>query len=137
ARVAFYAFGGGRSFGGGVERAAGDRRRDSPSLGTARLQAVVARRQYLRMPPTTSLGQPIGFPVPDWTPPPRPPREPIAGRFGRLEPLDPARHADALYHADSLDPDGRSFTYLPYGPFPTLDPHPTSMPATCPADHPP
>lgn len=34
-----------------------------------------------------------------WAPRPPPPREPIAGRFVRLEPLDPARHGDALFEA--------------------------------------
>jgi RimJ/RimL family protein N-acetyltransferase len=44
--------------------------------------------------------------------PPR--REPLQGRFVRLEPLDPARHAADLAAAGS-DPD--IWTYLPYGPF--------------------
>jgi hypothetical protein len=33
------------------------------------------------------LGQPIGPPVAGWTPPPRPPRTPLAGRFCQVEPL--------------------------------------------------
>lgn len=77
------------------------------------------------------LGQPVGFPVPGWSPPPAPSREPIEGRLCRLEPLDPDRHADALYAADALDEDGRSFTYLPYGPFPTLAAYRAWMTATC------
>lgn len=43
------------------------------------------------------------------------------GRFCRLEPLDPARHADDLFAANALDEEGRSWTYLPYGPFETLE----------------
>ena len=66
------------------------------------------------------LGQPIGFPLPDWSPRPRPPRAPIEGRFCRLEPLDPARHAASLHAANSEDKDGRIWTYLPYGPFASL-----------------
>ena len=64
----------------------------------------------------TPYGQPIGFPVPGWTPRPRPPRRAIAGRFCRLEPLDPARHGPDLYAANA-DDDGRMWTYLPVGPF--------------------
>ena len=41
-----------------------------------------------------SLGQPVGRPLPDWRPPLAPGREPMAGSFCRLEPLDPALHAD-------------------------------------------
>lgn len=66
-----------------------------------------------------SLGQPIGRHLPDWEPPPRPPREPMAGRFSRLEPLDPERHAADLHAANAEDTDGRSWTYMPYGPFAT------------------
>jgi RimJ/RimL family protein N-acetyltransferase len=66
-----------------------------------------------------SLGQPIGFPLPDWTPPPPPPREPIAGHFCRVEPLDAARHAADLFAANALDADNRMWTYLAYGPFAT------------------
>ena len=43
------------------------------------------------------------------------------GRFCRLEPLDAQRHGAALYDADALDKDGRSWTYLPYGPFTSLE----------------
>lgn len=63
-------------------------------------------------PASNPFGQPIGFPVPGWTPRPRPPREPMVGRYCRLEPLDPDRHANALFDADADDVDGRSWTYL-------------------------
>jgi RimJ/RimL family protein N-acetyltransferase len=39
------------------------------------------------------------------------------GRFCRLEPLDLEHHAAALFEADSADVDGKSWTYLAYGPF--------------------
>jgi RimJ/RimL family protein N-acetyltransferase len=71
--------------------------------------------------PVNEWGQPIGFAVPDWQPPPAPPREPMVGRFCRLEPLDPARHAAELYDANGRDSDARGWTYLPYGPFPSLE----------------
>ena len=43
----------------------------------------------------------------------------MEGRFCRLEPLDPTKHAASLYAANALDADGRMWTYLPYGPFDT------------------
>ena len=64
------------------------------------------------------LGQPIGFPLPHWTPRPHPPRSAMAGRYCRVEPVDPARHAADLHAAYLLDTEGRNWTYLPYGPFP-------------------
>ena len=71
-------------------------------------------------PRLNQLGQPIGFALPDWRPPPLPPREPMLGRFCRLEPFDLERHAVALFEADAGDLDGRTWTYLPYGPFSDL-----------------
>jgi RimJ/RimL family protein N-acetyltransferase len=67
------------------------------------------------------LGQPIGFAIPNWTPPPRPPRAALAGRFCRLEPLDVARHAADLFAANSVNSDGRMWTYMGYGPFDHFD----------------
>jgi len=77
------------------------------------------------------LGQPIGFPVPGWKEPPRPPRTALAGRYCRVEPLDPARHADDLFRANALDAAGRNWTYMNYGPFPTLDTYRQWMQAQC------
>jgi RimJ/RimL family protein N-acetyltransferase len=70
---------------------------------------------------TNALGQPIGEPVNSWTPPPTPPRDPMSGRFCRVEPLDVSRHARDLHDANTHDTDGRMWTYLPYGPFASLD----------------
>lgn len=67
------------------------------------------------------LGQSIGFPVGAWTPPPWPSREPIVGRFCRVVPLDVERHAAELHAANTADTAGAMWTYLPYGPFPTLE----------------
>ena len=67
--------------------------------------------------PRNDLGQPLGQPVPDWQPRQAPPRETIEGRLCRVEPLDPARHADDLFAAYSADHEGRNWTYMPYGPF--------------------
>lgn len=67
------------------------------------------------------LGQPIGDPVPGWTARPRPPRAPLDGRYCRIEPLDVARHAEALFAANAEDTDGRMWTYMAYGPFARLE----------------
>ena len=80
---------------------------------------------------TNALGQPIGFSVPGWQPPPRPAREPLQGRYCRLEPLDPGRHAEALYAANALDTERRMWTYVPYGPFDSLDSYRAWMDAAC------
>lgn len=82
------------------------------------------------------FGQPIGFPLPGWTPPPRPPREPLEGRYCRLEPLDPGRHAAALFAANAAEQTGRSWTYLPYGPFDSLAAYLEWMNARCLGDDP-
>ena len=63
------------------------------------------------------LGQPIGDPVPGWAARPRPGRTPIDGRFCRVEPLDPARHAAPLFEANRRDAEGSMWTYMAYGPF--------------------
>lgn len=63
------------------------------------------------------LGQPIGFALPEWQPRSRPDRRVLEGRFARLEPLDVARHAEDLWHAFAADVEGRSWTYMPFGPF--------------------
>jgi RimJ/RimL family protein N-acetyltransferase len=67
------------------------------------------------------FGQPIGEALPHWQPPLVPPREVMEGRFCLLEPLDIERHSAALFEANAEDADGRSWTYLPYGPFATLE----------------
>jgi RimJ/RimL family protein N-acetyltransferase len=66
------------------------------------------------------LGQPVGSAVVNWAARARPPREPIEGRFCRIEMLDPARHASDLFEGKQLDRAGHNWTYLPYGPFATL-----------------
>ncbi|HQF30065.1 MAG TPA: GNAT family N-acetyltransferase, partial [Hyphomicrobiales bacterium] len=68
-------------------------------------------------PETNGLGQPVGPRLDGWTPPPRPPSVAMEGRWCRLEPVDPARHAAALHEAFAEDRDGRLWTYMAYGPF--------------------
>lgn len=81
-------------------------------------------------------GQPIGPPLPGWAPPPRPPREPLEGRYCRVEPLDPGRHAAELHAANQADSAGLMWTYLAYGPFPTLAAYQEWMARVCAGDDP-
>ena len=59
----------------------------------------------------------VGAPLPGWRPPPFPGRATLTGRTCRLEPLDPARHADDLFAANADDRDGALWRYMSYGPF--------------------
>jgi hypothetical protein len=67
------------------------------------------------------LGLPIGPEVQGWTTRPRPPRAALEGRHCRVEPLDAARHAAQLFEANSLDREGRMWTYLLSGPYASFD----------------
>lgn len=69
---------------------------------------------------TNSLGQPIGWSVPNWAPPPRPARKPLESHRVRLEPLVESHAAD-LYAANASDKLGQLWTYLAYGPFASLE----------------
>jgi RimJ/RimL family protein N-acetyltransferase len=86
--------------------------------------------------PVNHLGQPIGFPVADWSPRARPPRSPMVGHYCRLEPLDAACHGAELHRANREDRDGRIWTYLPYGPFETLRAFRDWIEAECRGDDP-
>ena len=66
------------------------------------------------------FGQPIGFALPDWKPPPFPPQVALQGRYCRLEPLSAAKHARDIYEAQSEDADGTRWTYSFHGPFDSL-----------------
>lgn len=45
----------------------------------------------------------------------------MEGGYCRLEALDPNRHAEGLHAMYAEDVDGRNWTYLPYGPFDSLE----------------
>jgi len=64
--------------------------------------------------------QSIGAPVPEWNGAQPPGREPLLGRYCRIEPVDVERHLDDLYQAYSSAADGRDWTYLQVGPFDSL-----------------
>jgi RimJ/RimL family protein N-acetyltransferase len=82
------------------------------------------------------LGLPIGFAVPDWTPPPRPPRDPMVGRYCRVEPLEIDRHAADLHAANRADTEQRIWVYLAYGPFDSLESYVAWMKRACVGDDP-
>jgi RimJ/RimL family protein N-acetyltransferase len=58
------------------------------------------------------LGQPIGQPLPDWTPRQLPPPTAMYGRYCRVEPIKAELHAEQLFEANSGDTEGRNWTYL-------------------------
>lgn len=72
-----------------------------------------------------AYGQPVGSNLDRWQAPSKPSAECLAGRFCRLEPLDAARHAEALWQAWQVpapeidnDTEGRArWTYLGGRPF--------------------
>jgi RimJ/RimL family protein N-acetyltransferase len=82
------------------------------------------------------LGQPVSEPLPGWKAPPWPLRKTIEGRYCRVEPIHPDAHAADLFSEFALDPEGRNWTYLPYGPFESLDAFRSWMDATCLGDDP-
>ena len=58
----------------------------------------------------------------DWIPARTPGRIPLVGATVRLEPIDPANHAAALFAASHEIDGGKAvFRYLPYGPFAGVD----------------
>lgn len=62
-------------------------------------------------------GQPIGEPVPGWSPRPLPGEVTLKGAYCRLEPLDADRHTADLHAAYRSGPDQRDWTYMFAGPF--------------------
>jgi RimJ/RimL family protein N-acetyltransferase len=67
------------------------------------------------------LDQPVGAPLPGWSPRKLPPRTAVSSRFCTVAPLDPERHAAQLFAAYAEDREGRMWTYLPRGPYASLD----------------
>jgi RimJ/RimL family protein N-acetyltransferase len=63
-------------------------------------------------------GQPVGLPVPGWTPRAVPRPDVLVGRYCRVEAREPARHDDALFDRLHAEPGGARWTYISLGPFP-------------------
>jgi RimJ/RimL family protein N-acetyltransferase len=78
----------------------------------------------------------VGHGVPGWTPREAPSRTPMVGRFCRVEPLDPERHAADLHAANRLDAEGRNWTYLFQQPFRELQPYRAWLEQVAKADDP-
>ncbi len=83
-----------------------------------------------------ALGQSIGCPLDGWTERLPPPRTAMEGRYCRVEPIDPGRHAAELHEVNGEDAENRIWTYLPYGPFETLSDYRNWMDAACTGDDP-
>jgi RimJ/RimL family protein N-acetyltransferase len=82
------------------------------------------------------FGQPIGWPAADWTVRARPPQSAMIGRFCRVEPLDIATHAEALFRAYQDDPEGRLTTYLFWDPFETREAFDAFLRSSCSGEDP-
>ena len=80
---------------------------------------------------TNDLGQPIGFPIPDWHACKRPPKTSIVGNYCRVQTLDIEKHAEDLYQAYGNDQDQSNWTYMPYGPFDNFADFKAWMSNTC------
>ncbi len=82
------------------------------------------------------LGQPIGFPIEQWEARPFPQRSTLEGRYCRVEPLDPTRHAHDLYGAFVGEENLGLWTYMPYGPFDSFESYNTWLVASAQSDDP-
>jgi len=60
----------------------------------------------------------------------------MQGRLCRLEAVSPDVHSEGLYNAYALDLKNRNWTYLPYGPFATLDEFQSWIEKSCLGDDP-
>jgi RimJ/RimL family protein N-acetyltransferase len=83
-----------------------------------------------------AFDQPIGAAVTNWTGAILPPRTAIDGQFCRIELLDVDRHLQELFEAYSADPEGRLWTYMPVGPFQSIDDLRNWMTPACQGDDP-
>jgi NAD(P)H-dependent FMN reductase/RimJ/RimL family protein N-acetyltransferase len=63
-----------------------------------------------------TASQPTGRALPHWQPRPLPEHRSFRGHYCSIEPLDAAKHADALYDSLCNPSDASSFTYLPANP---------------------
>lgn len=81
-------------------------------------------------------GQPIGFPVLDWTTAGIPDRTPMRGLYTELHAVTNIEPFAALYAAYKQDTNGLNWTYLPYGPFEKLDQFIAWLEAACFQDDP-
>lgn len=67
------------------------------------------------------FGQVLGTEICNWVPCKRPGTAVLQGHYCQLEPFNIDLHAKKLFTALSENNNGESWTYLPYGPFATLN----------------
>ncbi len=67
------------------------------------------------------FNQTIGYSIKNWQHKAVPSKLKMVGDYCQLELLDIPKHAKKLFNCLSIDNDGSSWTYLPYGPFATCD----------------
>ncbi len=60
----------------------------------------------------------------------------MEGRYCRVEPIDPARHAADLHDANCTDGEGRIWTYMGYGPYRTESDYRAWLMSDCLGDDP-
>lgn len=65
------------------------------------------------------FNQIIGYPIKNWQYKALPSKLIMTGTYCQLELLDIPKHAAQLFNSLSIENDGSSWTYLPYGPFST------------------
>lgn len=63
------------------------------------------------------FNQPVGQLIKNWLPAKKPAQITLSGNDCRLEAMNVEKHADELFVNLSLNNQGESWTYLPYGPF--------------------
>lgn len=78
-----------------------------------------------------TIDMPLGDIVPNWSPPPRPKRIAMHGKYCIVEPLRIEAHAADLFEANRGDRENRIWAYLPYGPFDTLQEYKQWLATTC------
>jgi RimJ/RimL family protein N-acetyltransferase len=66
------------------------------------------------------FNQRVGFPIKNWVEARAPSILPMRGRYCKLEPLNVAMHAQALFNSFANDTENINWTYMPYGPFPSF-----------------
>jgi RimJ/RimL family protein N-acetyltransferase len=60
----------------------------------------------------------------------------LSGAFCKIEPLDSDRHAEGLFQSVAVEQDESGWTYLPYGPFESVDDYRRWVTGFCLADDP-
>ncbi len=85
-----------------------------------------------RMTRTNKFGQAIGEELPvGWKEAIFPDKKALLGKYTRVEPLDPPKHAKELFTANNSDIDDSGWTYLGYGPFGNYSDYQTWLQSVC------